>query len=45
MKVRYAIDAGNAYLGDKLEPRLTKRSMPCGTQLVATEPLALGVRH
>ncbi len=25
------IVAGNAYLGDKLEPELAKRSMPCGT--------------
>ena len=26
------IVAGNAYLGDKLEPELAKRSMPCGTR-------------
>uniref|UniRef100_UPI001967752D FAD-dependent oxidoreductase n=1 Tax=Escherichia coli TaxID=562 RepID=UPI001967752D len=37
---RFVIVAGNAYLGDKLEPRLAKRSMPCGTQVVTTEPLA-----
>ncbi|KOQ92417.1 NAD(P)/FAD-dependent oxidoreductase [Pluralibacter gergoviae] len=36
---RYVIIAGNAYLGDKLEPALAKRSMPCGTQVVATAPL------
>ncbi len=30
--------AGNAYLGD-LVPELASRSMPCGTQIVATEPL------
>lgn len=36
---RYVIVAGNAYLGDKLEPALAKRSMPCGTQVVATVPL------
>ncbi|HDS1117428.1 TPA: FAD-binding oxidoreductase [Pluralibacter gergoviae] len=36
---RYVIVAGNAYLGDKLEPLLAKRSMPCGTQVVATAPL------
>lgn len=29
---RYVIVAGNAYLGDKLEPELAKRSMPCGTR-------------
>ncbi len=40
VKARYVIVAGNAYLGDKLEPRLAKCSMPCGTQVVATEPLA-----
>ncbi len=40
VKARFVIVAGNAYLGDKLEPRLAKRSMPCGTQVVATEPLA-----
>lgn len=28
---RYVIVAGNAYLGDKVEPELAKRSMPCGT--------------
>ena len=32
------IVAGNAYLGD-LEPKLSAKSMPCGTQVVATEPL------
>lgn len=42
-KVRYAVVVGNAYLGDKLEPRLVKRNMPCGTELVVTEPLAPGV--
>lgn len=34
----YVILAGNAYLGD-LEPALAAKSMPCGTQVVATEPL------
>lgn len=37
---RYVIIAGNAYLGDKLEPELAKRSMPCGTQVVTTAPLS-----
>ena len=35
---RFVVVACNAYLGD-LEPRLAARSMPCGTQIVATEPL------
>jgi len=34
----YVVVAGNAYLGD-LEPRLAATSMPCGTQIIATEPL------
>lgn len=37
---RYVIVAGNAYLGDKLEPTLAKSSMPCGTQVLTTEPLS-----
>lgn len=32
------IVACNAYIGD-LEPKLAAKSMPCGTQVVATEPL------
>lgn len=35
---RFVIVACNAYLGD-LEPQLSAKSMPCGTQVVATEPL------
>ena len=31
--------AGNAYLGEKLEPRLSRLSMPCGSQIITTEPL------
>ena len=34
----FVVIAGNAYLGN-LEPRLAARSMPCGTQIIATEPL------
>nr|WP_262927409.1 FAD-binding oxidoreductase [Phytohalomonas tamaricis] len=34
----YAVVAGNAYLGNTV-PELTGRTMPCGTQIVATEPL------
>lgn len=38
IKARYVIVACNAYIGD-LEPELAKMSMPCGTQVIATEPL------
>lgn len=38
VRARFVIVAGNAYLGG-LEPQLAARSMPCGTQVVATEPL------
>ena len=34
----FVVVAGNAYLGN-LEPRLAAKSMPCGTQIIATEPL------
>ncbi|MGK3137110.1 NAD(P)/FAD-dependent oxidoreductase [Pantoea trifolii] len=35
----FVIFAGNAYLPSQLEPRLTRKSMPCGSQIVTTEPL------
>ncbi|MCA6063517.1 NAD(P)/FAD-dependent oxidoreductase [Thalassolituus marinus] len=38
----YVVVAGNAYLngiGDQL-PELTQKSMPCGTQVITTEPLS-----
>lgn len=38
VKARFVIVACNAYIGD-LEPQLVAKSMPCGTQVVATEPL------
>ncbi|MFT3755838.1 MAG: FAD-binding oxidoreductase [Pseudoxanthomonas sp.] len=38
VKARFAIVACNAYVGN-LEPQLSAKSMPCGTQVVATEPL------
>lgn len=38
VRARFVIVACNAYVGD-LEPRLAAHSMPCGTQVVATEPL------
>jgi gamma-glutamylputrescine oxidase len=36
---QYVVVAGNAYLGG-LVPELAAKSMPCGTQVIATEPLA-----
>jgi len=36
---KFVIVACNAYIGD-LEPKLSAKSMPCGTQVVATAPLA-----
>jgi gamma-glutamylputrescine oxidase len=39
VKAKFLVVAGNAYLGD-LVPELAAKSMPCGTQVVATEPLS-----
>jgi gamma-glutamylputrescine oxidase len=39
VRAKFVVVAGNAYLGD-LVPELTAKSMPCGTQVVATEPLS-----
>ena len=39
VKARFVIVAGNAYLGN-LVPELAAKSMPCGTQVVTTEPLS-----
>ena len=38
VKARYVVVAGNAYLGNLL-PELAAKSMPCGSQVIATEPL------
>jgi gamma-glutamylputrescine oxidase len=38
VRAKFVVVAGNAYLGD-LVPELAAKSMPCGTQVVATEPL------
>lgn len=38
VKARFVIVACNAYIGE-LEPKLSGMSMPCGTQVIATEPL------
>lgn len=37
---KYVIFAGNAYLAPHLEPRLTRLSIPCGSQIVTSEPLS-----
>jgi gamma-glutamylputrescine oxidase len=38
VKANFVILACNAYIGN-LEPKLSQKTMPCGTQVVATEPL------
>ncbi|WP_051299189.1 NAD(P)/FAD-dependent oxidoreductase [Marinobacterium litorale] len=38
IRARVLVIAGNAYLGG-LVPELKAKSMPCGTQMIATEPL------
>ena len=38
VRARFVVVAGNAYLGN-LIPQLAAKSMPCGTQVVATERL------
>ncbi len=38
VRARFVVVACNAYLGP-LEPALAAKSMPCGTQVIATEPL------
>ncbi len=39
VKAKYVVVAGNAYLGN-LIPELAAKSMPCGSQVMATEPLS-----
>ena len=38
VRAKFLVVAGNAYLGNLL-PELAAKSMPCGTQVIATEPL------
>ncbi|GAB7530268.1 FAD-binding oxidoreductase [Pseudomonas sp. 3A(2025)] len=38
VRSKFVIVAGNAYLGN-LVPELAAKSMPCGTQVITTEPL------
>ncbi|MBC8796512.1 FAD-binding oxidoreductase [Shewanella algae] len=44
VKARFVVVAGNAYLG-KLLPQLAAKSMPCGTQVITTEPLGEELAH
>jgi gamma-glutamylputrescine oxidase len=39
VKAKFVVVAGNAYLGN-LVPELSAKSMPCGTQVITTEPLS-----
>ncbi|WP_374981642.1 FAD-binding oxidoreductase [Pseudomonas solani] len=39
VKAKFVVMAGNAYLGNLL-PELASKSMPCGTQVITTEPLS-----
>jgi gamma-glutamylputrescine oxidase len=39
VKAKFIVVAGNAYLGN-LVPELASKTMPCGTQVIATEPLS-----
>ena len=42
VSAKFIVVAGNAYLGG-LVPELAAKSMPCGTQVIATEPLSDGL--
>nr|WP_264272595.1 FAD-binding oxidoreductase [Duffyella gerundensis] len=37
---KFVIFAGNAYISPQVEPRLSGKSMPCGSQIITTEPLS-----
>lgn len=39
VKAKFIVVAGNAYLGN-LVPELAAKTMPCGSQVIATEPLS-----
>ena len=43
VRAKYLLIAGNAYLPQNLDSRVTSKSMPCGSQIVVTEPLAENV--
>jgi gamma-glutamylputrescine oxidase len=40
VRAKYLLIAGNAYLNEDLDPRVTRKSMPCGSQIVVSEPLS-----
>ena len=40
VRAKYLLIAGNAYLNEDLDPRVTRKSMPCGSQIVVTEQLS-----
>jgi len=44
VRAKFVIVACNAYIGE-LEPKLAAMSMPCGTQVIATEPLGARARE
>lgn len=44
VKAKFVVVAGNAYLGG-LMPELAAKSMPCGTQVLTTEPLSDELAH
>lgn len=39
VNAKFVIFAGNAYLAPHLEPRISRMSIPCGSQIVTSEPL------
>ncbi|GHA06606.1 NAD(P)/FAD-dependent oxidoreductase [Oceanisphaera arctica] len=39
VEANFVVLAGNAYLGN-LEPKLAAKAMPCGSQVITTEPLS-----
>ena len=44
VRCKFVVVAGNAYLGN-LIPELSAKSMPCGTQVITTEPLSEELAH
>jgi gamma-glutamylputrescine oxidase len=44
VRANFVVVAGNAYLGG-LVPELAAKSMPCGTQVITTEPLSDEMAH
>ena len=39
VRAKYLLIAGNAYLAQNFDNRVTAKSMPCGSQIAVTEPL------